>query len=460
MSKKKFTAVVLCVVLLAIVNIVIFRYEPPVRGEAALSMKVNASEANQAIQVYQTETDADFTEENSQISTMTQKTSQMTWKISVFSKKLRIDFGKTAGVQFTVADCTISYAGERIVLSMQSFLEAERQQIERIEKTADGFCFTTAGEDSGIVISLDLSDFQQKAKESGRTKQLLQNIFFMAVIDGMAVLAFLLRKKIMPLPCELYQNRKLIWSLAKNDFKTKYAGSYLGIIWAFVQPIVTILVYCFVFTIGLRSGNVSGYPFVLYLISGMVPWLFFQDALNGGTNALLEYNYLVKKVVFKISILPIVKLMSAIFVHLFFIAFALIIFSIYGYTPTPYTLQILYYTICIFMFSLGLVYASSAIVIFFRDLTQIINIVLQVGVWMTPIMWDINMLKGHPALMKLFTLNPIYYVVSGYRDSLLNQVGILGHWKWMIYFWVVTAILFLVGTTIFKRLKVHFADVL
>ena len=147
-----------------------------------------------------------------------------------------------------------------------------------------------------------------------------------------------------------------------------------------------------------------------------MPWFFFQDALNGGTNALIEYNYLVKKVVFKISILPIVKIISALFVHVFFVAFALILCACYGYTPSLYTLQIIYYSVCTFLFVLGLVYATSAIVIFFRDLTQIISIFLQVGVWLTPIMWDINMLSSHPWLIKLFKLNPMYYVVTGYRE--------------------------------------------
>ena len=267
-------------------------------------------------------------------------------------------------------------------------------------------------------------------------------------------------KKILALPAELYQNRKLVLSLAKNDFKTKYAGSYLGIVWAFIQPIVTILVYWFVFSVGLKAGPVSDYPFVLYLVSGIVPWFFFQDALNGGTNALIEYNYLVKKVVFKISILPIVKIISALFVHVFFVAFALILCACYGYTPSLYTLQIIYYSVCTFLFVLGLVYATSAIVIFFRDLTQIISIFLQVGVWLTPIMWDINMLSSHPWLIKLFKLNPMYYVVTGYRDSMLGHVGIWNHASWTIYFWVVTILLFGLGSVIFKRLKPHFADVL
>ena len=267
-------------------------------------------------------------------------------------------------------------------------------------------------------------------------------------------------KKILALPAELYQNRKLVLSLAKNDFKTKYAGSYLGIVWAFIQPIVTILVYWFVFSVGLKAVTVSYYPFVLYLVSGIVPWFFFQDALNGGTNALIEYNYLVKKVVFKISILPIVKIISALFVHVFFVAFALILCACYGYTPSLYTLQIIYYSVCTFLFVLGLVYATSAIVIFFRDLTQIISIFLQVGVWLTPIMWDINMLSSHPWLIKLFKLNPMYYVVTGYRDSMLGHIGIRNHASWTIYFWVVTILLFGLGSVIFKRLKPHFADVL
>ena len=101
----------------------------------------------------------------------------------------------------------------------------------------------------------------------------------------------------------------MIYKLAKNDFRTKYAGSYLGIIWAFIQPVVTVLVYWFVFEVGFRAGeNTLPVPFVLYLIAGIVPWFFFQDGLIGGTNSMLEYSYLVKKVVFQISVLPVVKI--------------------------------------------------------------------------------------------------------------------------------------------------------
>ena len=88
-----------------------------------------------------------------------------------------------------------------------------------------------------------------------------------------------------------YKNKKNIFKLAKNDFKTKYAGSYLGIIWAFVQPVTTILLYWFVFQVGFRTPSIGDYPFVLWLTAGLVPWFFFSDAWNGGTSSLLEYSF-------------------------------------------------------------------------------------------------------------------------------------------------------------------------
>lgn len=261
------------------------------------------------------------------------------------------------------------------------------------------------------------------------------------------------------IPQKLIENRKLIWTLSKNDFRTRFAGSYLGIVWAFVQPIVTVLVYWFVFQVGLKAGRTNEYPFVLWLVAGLVPWFFFSEALNGGTNALIEYSYLVKKVVFKISILPIVKVMAAMFVNIFFIVFTLVLCSCYGYTPSWYTLQIIYYLLCNFLLVLGLSYFTAAIVVFFRDLTQIISIVLQVGVWLTPIMWDAEHMLS-PKLLKIFKLNPVYYIVDGFRDSLLAGVAFWEKPMWTVYFWLFVIVVFGIGVSVFRKLRVHFADVL
>lgn len=271
-----------------------------------------------------------------------------------------------------------------------------------------------------------------------------------------------MQKTIFSLPADIYKNRRLVLKLAKNDFKTRYAGSYLGTIWAFIQPIVTILVYWFVFSVGFKPNmNDVGVPFVLYLVAGIVPWFFFQEALNSGTNALIEYNYLVKKVVFNISVLPVVKIISALFVHGFFVLFTVILFMGYGRFPDWYYLQIVYYSFCTFILVLGMCYATCAVVVFFRDLTQIINIGLQVGVWLTPIMWVAeDALKGHALLQKILQINPMYYIVSGYRDSFIMKRWFFERPVWTLYFWVFTILCFLLGNWVFKRLRVHFADVL
>ncbi len=283
-------------------------------------------------------------------------------------------------------------------------------------------------------------------------------IIFCLIIDVFVVICVKNVKRIATLPIELYHDRKLIASLSKNDFKTKFAGSYLGMVWAFIQPVVTVLVYWFVFEVGLKSGKMCEYPFILWLMAGIVPWFFFSESLNGGTNSLIEYSYLVKKVVFKISILPLVKIISSIFVHLFFVSFVIILCWIYGYHPDLYSLQLLYYIGCTFALVLGISYLTSAVVCFFKDLTQIINIILQVGIWMTPIMWDTAILS--PALQSVFKLNPMYYVVDGFRDALLGKVWFWDKPVWTVFFWLVVVTLFVIGTTVFKKLRVHFADVL
>ncbi len=259
---------------------------------------------------------------------------------------------------------------------------------------------------------------------------------------------------------EVISNRKLIAKLSFNDFKTKYAGSFLGIVWAFIQPLITIFVYWFAFQVGLRSPGVDDFPFALWFMAGLIPWFFFSEGLNGGTNALIDYSYLVKKVVFNIEILPMVKVISSVFVHLFFIVFLLIMYALYGYFPDGYSFQILYYSGCLFLLVLGLSYITAPLVVFFRDLGQIVNIILQVGVWMTPILWNIDTMQVSGAVKTILKLNPVYYVVQGYRDSLINKVGFWTHPHLTLYFWIFTIAAFAIGTHLFKKLRLHFADVL
>ncbi len=295
-------------------------------------------------------------------------------------------------------------------------------------------------------------------------EELLKKVISCAVIAVSCAAFVKWYDKVTVLPAELFQSRHLIWKLAKNDFKKRYAGSYLGAVWAMAQPVVTVVMYYIVFDRiykstgpALRGGGEV--PFVLFLTAGLVPWFYFSEALNNGTNALLEYHYLVKKVVFKISILPIIKIIAATFIHVFFVGVLLIVAAVYGYYPNVYMLQLLYYSVCLFIFVLALSYTTCAIVVFFKDLSQIINIALQIGMWATPILWDIQSL-GDSWVVPVLKLNPMVYIVNGYRSAIYEREWFFQDFFSTMYFWIVTVVLFGLGALVFKRLKVHFADVL
>ena len=266
---------------------------------------------------------------------------------------------------------------------------------------------------------------------------------------------------------DIISNKKLISKLAKNDFKQKFAGSTLGVIWAFVQPVITVLVYWIVFDKALNQGTQGtkagiSAPFVFWLSAGIVPWFYFSEVLSAGTTVLHEYNYLVKKVVFPINVLPIVKSISSVFVHGFFALFTLIVGLLYGFGITPYILQLVYYFIAMMALVIGLIYLSSALCVFFKDMAQLVNIFLQVGIWATPIMWNFDtMVDKIPRwLVILLELNPMYYITSGYRDSFISQTGFWTKPWLTLYFWCFTIVVFAIGTHVFKKLQPQFADAL
>ena len=265
---------------------------------------------------------------------------------------------------------------------------------------------------------------------------------------------------------EVIENRCLIWKLARNDFKKRYAGSSLGVIWALIQPVVTVLMYWVVFEFLLNNKyqSIAGgvqVPYVLYLTAGLVPWFFFSEAWNYGTSALLSYQYLVKKVVFPINTLPIIRIVAAMFIHVFFASILIVIAAFYGYMPSIFTIQVIYYTLALALFTLGLSYFTSAIVVFFKDLSQIISIGLQLGMWATPILWDISMAeKWHPIFGYIIKLNPVCYIVNGYRGAVYGEMWFFDTPLYTLYFWGITILLLVTGRRLFEKLKFHFADVL
>ena len=312
----------------------------------------------------------------------------------------------------------------------------------------------------GLAMAVLVIIHQNTGPEADHQEELIKKILTCVMILVSCIVFARWYEKFTTVPVELFQSRHLIWKLAKNDFKKRYAGSYMGALWALAQPVVTVVMYYIVFDklMGNTGRGADGVPFVLFLTAGLVPWFYFNEALNNGTNAMREYDYLVKKVVFKISILPIIKVIAATFIHVFFVAVLLAVAALYGYYPNIYTIQILYYSFCMFVFVLALCYATCSIVVFFKDLTQIINIVLQIGIWATPILWNIDSVPYEWVF--LLKLNPLVYIVGGYRNAIYGKEWFFQDFFSTMYFWIVTVVLFGIGGAIFRRLKVHFADVL
>lgn len=312
----------------------------------------------------------------------------------------------------------------------------------------------------GLAMAVLVIIHQNTGPEADHQEELIKKILTCVMILVSCIVFARWYEKFTTVPVELFQSRHLIWKLAKNDFRKRYAGSYMGALWALAQPVVTVVMYYIVFDklMGNTGRGADGVPFVLFLTAGLVPWFYFNEALNNGTNAMREYDYLVKKVVFKISILPIIKVIAATFIHVFFVAVLLAVAALYGYYPNIYTIQILYYSFCMFVFVLALCYATCSVVVFFKDLTQIINIVLQIGIWATPILWNINSVPYEWVF--LLKLNPLVYIVGGYRNAIYGKEWFFQDFFSTMYFWIVTVVLFGIGGAIFRRLKVHFADVL
>lgn len=257
---------------------------------------------------------------------------------------------------------------------------------------------------------------------------------------------------------QLARNKSLLLSLTINDFKAQYMANYLGLLWAFAQPLVMLCIMWFIFQVGFKATPVKGVPFILWLACGMLPWLFFSDSISKGTSSILDNSFLVKKIAFRASTLPLVKLGGGLVIHAFFVVLLMAMFLYYGYYPSVYWLQIPYYVFCTCILILGISWFTSSTVVFIRDISQFIAICLQLGFWLTPIFWSMQMIPEKFQI--LFKLNPVYYIVDGYRGTFIYHT-----WFWensvaTLLFLIQVSVILVLGASTFRKLRPHFANVL
>lgn len=251
----------------------------------------------------------------------------------------------------------------------------------------------------------------------------------------------------------------LLKTLVVNELKRQYLGSYLGIAWAFIQPLALVAALYFVATIGFRASEIPGHSdFLLWLIAGLFPWLAFANSLSGGAASITSNAHLVKKIHFELVLLPVVKIFGVYFIHLVFIALMILLLYCRGGEPSLGQLQLIYYSFSLFVLVLALSLLISAITVFVRDALNAVAIAIQLGFWITPIFWNIDSVP--PDIKAILMLNPVAYIVEGYRDSISGGPWFWDNIKAFSIFWLEALTLLALGKYVFHKTSPHFGDVI
>lgn len=255
-----------------------------------------------------------------------------------------------------------------------------------------------------------------------------------------------------------YKNQ--IFKLAKADLVKTYRGAALGWMWAIIKPAVTIFVYWFAFTIGLRAGKaVNGFPYFLWIIAGVVPWFYISEMITGGTDCIRKYSYLVTKMKFPVATIPTFINISKFAIHLMLIAIVIIIFMFFGYMPDVYLLQLPIYMLLAFVFLNCWGLFSSLLGVISKDYSNLVKSFITALFWLSGIMWNPETI-GNETIRKLLNLNPVTFLVNGFRNCFINKVWFWEQPKRLIYFLIITVILLVLAIATYKKLRKDIPDVL
>ena len=255
----------------------------------------------------------------------------------------------------------------------------------------------------------------------------------------------------------LIRYRGLIQSLVARELKARYRGSVLGFVWSFINPLLLLTIYSFVFSVvlpGLHSKETE--PYALFMFCGILPWTWFSSSLTEAAGSLISGGNLIKKVLFPAEVLPIVSVLANM-VHFILGLPILAVFLIY-YQRLPDLDGLLWFPIAMLVqlvLSIALALILSALALHFRDIRDILSNVLTLWFFSTPIIYWI---KEAPGLGKqVLDYNPMTHLIVTYQEILFFD-GPVGHWKWLLFIGGVSVLLFLAGYWLFDRLRDSFAE--
>ena len=259
---------------------------------------------------------------------------------------------------------------------------------------------------------------------------------------------------------EHLEYRQQIFKLAKADILKTYRGTALGWSWAIIKPTVTIFVYWFAFEVGMRSGKpVNGFPYFLWLISGLIPWFYMGDMISQGTDAIRKYSYLVTKMRFPVSTIPTFFSISKLVINVLLIVIMILIFAFMGYPPDIYLLQLPFYILCMFVFFTVWGLFSSLVGAISKDFANLIKSFVTAVFWLSGILWNAEKISI-PWLKTLMMFNPVTFLSNGFRNCFINKVWFFEQPKRLMYFVIVLILMVLLSLWAYRKLKKEIPDVL
>jgi len=250
----------------------------------------------------------------------------------------------------------------------------------------------------------------------------------------------------------------MIKAMAMREIQSRYVETFGGLLWSIIRPLMTIAVFWFIFSAGFRVRPAGDVPFLVVFLCGLIPWMMFTEVLMTSTNVISTNVNLVTKTVFPTEILPLVCLVASLITHGIMLVIFAVVLLVSKMSLSFYNFQFLYYLFALSVFSLGLGWFLASVNVFCRDIAQGLGVVLNLWFWLTPIVWNIEMIPQK--YRYIIKLNPFYYIVDGYRASFIYRLPIWHNYRLGICFWVVCLSMFAIGAFTFRKLKSEFAEAL
>jgi lipopolysaccharide transport system permease protein len=263
---------------------------------------------------------------------------------------------------------------------------------------------------------------------------------------------------------DIVVNASLISTLVKRDFSSRYRASSFGMFWTIVQPAFMLAVYTVTFSLimKVRFGS-DGSPssFVLYLFCGMLPWIAFSEALSRSSTVVLENANFVKKLVFPVQILPVNMMLSALITELIGILILLAAILIFRHNLQPTIALLPIILVPQLLLTLGLGWFLASLTVFVRDVANSLSLILTAWLFFTPIFYPERIVTEANlphSVKRLFTLNPMFIIVSSYRSIFLD--GKAPDMQALLALLLLSLVVFWLGYGWFNRTQKSFADVL